>query len=307
MQNNYNTLRIGLVGCGRWGRWILRDLKQLGAIVHVVASSPQSIENAKTYNADQIVSSINELNFNLDGYVIASITTAHFDNIQFLKERGKPIYVEKPLSIHLEDVEKLNTNSSNQVFVMHKWRYHPGVIKIREIIDSNTYGKVLSIHCRRNQWGLPHKDVNTVWIHMPHDLSIIHHLLGFIPSLTFSQLIKDDSGKINGIYSVLGDRVVTTIEHNIFSIYKERDLKVYFEKCVIHMNDPLADHLVLRKGKPRGESSIVKIPISTEWPLLRELRAFLDYVGGTSESLYSTLDTEVRIVEAITGMLNFKV
>jgi Trk K+ transport system NAD-binding subunit len=33
---------VGLVGCGRWGRHILRDLVALGCEVHVVARSEES-------------------------------------------------------------------------------------------------------------------------------------------------------------------------------------------------------------------------------------------------------------------------
>jgi len=54
-------LRVGLVGCGRWGRLILRDLKALGCWVVVAARSPASIANAQAAGADAVVADIDEL------------------------------------------------------------------------------------------------------------------------------------------------------------------------------------------------------------------------------------------------------
>ena len=39
--------RVALVGCGRWGRHILRDLIALGCEVPVVARSEASVERAR--------------------------------------------------------------------------------------------------------------------------------------------------------------------------------------------------------------------------------------------------------------------
>ena len=39
-------LNIGLLGCGRWGKLILRDLKSLGVSVAVLAHGPISQANA---------------------------------------------------------------------------------------------------------------------------------------------------------------------------------------------------------------------------------------------------------------------
>ena len=40
------SLRIGLVGCGRWGRLILRDLLALGAEVQVTCRSEATMAAA---------------------------------------------------------------------------------------------------------------------------------------------------------------------------------------------------------------------------------------------------------------------
>jgi len=52
---------IGLVGCGSWGRYILRGLRSLGCPVHVVARPEPSRGNAAEFGAATIVESVDRL------------------------------------------------------------------------------------------------------------------------------------------------------------------------------------------------------------------------------------------------------
>ena len=65
---------VGLVGCGDWGRHILRDLVALGCDVPVVARSQESIARAEEGGAAEIVASIASLP-TLDGAVVATPAT----------------------------------------------------------------------------------------------------------------------------------------------------------------------------------------------------------------------------------------
>src|SRR5262245_44244060 len=51
---------VALVGCGAWGRFILRDLISLGCEVSVVARSERSIANAQEGGASTVVAAIDE-------------------------------------------------------------------------------------------------------------------------------------------------------------------------------------------------------------------------------------------------------
>src|SRR5690606_22484424 len=54
-------LTVGLIGCGNWGRHILRDLRSLGCDVHVVAPSDASRDTARSLGAATIVPSLDLL------------------------------------------------------------------------------------------------------------------------------------------------------------------------------------------------------------------------------------------------------
>ncbi len=290
---------IGLVGCGRWGKLILRDLVSLGAKVDVMVRSKEGIQNAHRFGARNIVNDVASLSHSLHGYVVASITSKHHEVVKQLVHRGKPIYVEKPYCTDPEEILEIIEFHPNLVYVMHKWRYHPAIQKIREIADSGHLGKIRHINTRRNQWWTPHKDVDTVWIHYPHDLSIIWHLLDYLPPVTSSFIIRDVHGKIQGMTACLGDDVQCTLEHNIGYIVKDRALNVQFENGVVAMLDPLSDHLLSRKGQPREQLPVEKIPISTEMPLLRELSHFLKHVKDRQHPLLTPISEELVIAEKI--------
>ncbi|MFT4565815.1 MAG: putative dehydrogenase [Saprospiraceae bacterium] len=301
---NNQALTIGLVGCGRWGRYILRDLKETGAVVHVVATTEDSRSNAIEYKADKIFSALNGLSQQLDGYIIATQTIHHYDCIKHLLGSKRPIFVEKPLSADIDKVNEIAKIASGQVFVMHKWLYHPAIKKIKEIVENKSLGKVLNIFCRRNAWGTPQKDVNSVWIHYPHDLSIIYHLLGYIPKPKYAKLIRDQHGNIQGLFSHLEDKNINChIEHHLHSGIKERNVTIIFENGTLQLANPMSDHIIMRRGHPDENLPIEKIPISKEMPLKLEILAFLGFLNGTSNKLDSTINVEVKIAQVINQLI----
>ena len=292
-------MKIGLVGCGRWGRYILRDLKSMGHEVYVVARSSQSIHNAIELQADEIVDDVAGLREDLDGFVVASPTATHSHVVRELLSRHKPMFVEKPFCTDSQEAQRILEQSSCPIFVMHKWRYHPAIEMIKTYCESKELGELIQINTQRNQWGTPHKDVDTNWIHLPHDLSIIWHLLGYIPKPQSVTWIKDRSGATQGLMASLMSDVLCTLEHNIGYASKRRCLNVQFEGGVLQMHDPLADHILLRKGKPTEKKPISKISVSTEMPLFRELAAFVRFIQNDEEVLYTPLSEEIELIKTI--------
>ncbi|HUF18171.1 MAG TPA: Gfo/Idh/MocA family oxidoreductase [Thermoanaerobaculia bacterium] len=146
------ALHIGLVGCGRWGRLILRDLKSLGCRVSVVASSDSSRHNAASGGADAIVGELPALPA-ADGYVVASPTVTHGEVIDQLLGRDVPVFTEKPMTSDLDAARDLAQRGAGRLFVMDKWRYHPGVEKLGEIARSGELGRVIGLETLRLGWG----------------------------------------------------------------------------------------------------------------------------------------------------------
>ena len=142
-------MRIGLVGVGDWGRHILRDLNSLGAEVHAVARSEASVSRATAGGAASIVGSAAELPSDCGGYVVASDTVAHLDAVETLLSRGRPIYVEKPLSPDLERIRRLPPDAARLVLSMDKGVYKPDVVDLGWITRGEEFGPVIGIRSFR--------------------------------------------------------------------------------------------------------------------------------------------------------------
>ena len=266
--------RIGLVGCGQWGVHILRDLRVLGCEVHVVARSPASRGRAEEGGAASVVASVEELP-EIDGAVVASSTVSHAAVAESLLGRGLPVFVEKPLTADVGEAERLAEIGGERLFVMDKWRYHPGIEALAEIARSGELGRVVGLRTTRVSWGHRFEDVDTVWIHAPHDLAIALEILGTVPAAR-SAVGEALDGSLSGLVGFLGDDPWLAIEISATSAERRREVKLVCERGVAWLADAYADHVAVAPsgGEPERRA------VSTEMPLLRELRAFVEHLDG---------------------------
>lgn len=278
--HNERELTVGLVGCGHWGINILRDLLVLGCRVVVVARGDGSSERAVAGGASAVVADVSEMP-DVDGVVVATPSTTHGPIVEHLLERDVPIFVEKPLAPDADVVARIAARGGDRVFEMHKWRYHPGIEALAEIARSGMLGDVVGLQTVRKSWGENPDDVDAVWHLVPHDLSIALEVLGAVPSPRAAVTHSDD-GRLVGLVALLGDEPWHVVDMSARAPSRCREVTLYLEDGTAQLVDPLDDALIVRRGKPVGMDvgAEERIPISTEWPLLRELRAFAEHLAG---------------------------
>lgn len=267
---------IGLVGVGRWGRLILRDLVSLGCEVHVVARSEASVERAKEFGATGIVGAVDELP-ELHGAVVASIATRHAEAVEALAaHQPGPIYCEKPLTADVGEAERLLAALPDRLFVMDKWRYHQGVLEMARMARSGELGELEGISLRRVSTGNPHPDVNTVWTHAPHDLSIVLEVLGRLPEVAHARGERA-GGELRGVHAVLGDSPWAAIEVSDCAPDHRRECRVVGSEAAVILDGGWSEQVTVRRFDG-SEDQRVETP--GELPLLAELRAFVNHVSG---------------------------
>ena len=59
----------------------------------------------------------------------------------------------------------------------HLLLYHPGVQKLKELVDTGELGDVLCVYGNRQNLGIIRKNENALWSLGVHDLSVILYLL----------------------------------------------------------------------------------------------------------------------------------
>jgi predicted dehydrogenase len=295
-------LRVALVGCGRWGRHVLRDLRTLGATVPVVARSAASRARAVEGGAAAVVEDVRALG-EVDGVVVATPTETHAAVVDDLLGLGVPLFVEKPLTSDLAAAESILARAGERVFVMHKWRYHPGIEALATLARTQELGEVHGVTCVRVGWGNPHMGVDAIWMLAPHDLSIVLEVLGRIPEPR-SAVAAATGGRPTDLVAVLGDSPWATIEVSAAHPVRRREVRLVCQDGTAVLPDSFAETLLIYRGDPHIDlepRSVEQRAISTELPLLRELRAFCEHLRGGPPPRSSAADgvAEVRALDAL--------
>lgn len=273
---------VGLVGHGRWGKYILRDLLALGVDVHVAAPSVASRDAALAAGAASAHDRAEHLP-DADGYVVAVPTVLHAAIVETLIARDRPIFVEKPLTHDVAAARSIASRAPHRVFVMDKWRYHPGIEALAACARSGELGEILAIRTYRLGWDNPHRDVDAVWILAPHDLSIAYEILGFLPPARSAFALPAGQPQA-GLVGVLADDrggPLVVIEISAHHPQSRRAVVVIGTKGSAQLADSYDDRIIIAKGAPGVDAGRPEeILVGNAMPLARELAAFVGHLRG---------------------------
>lgn len=272
--------RVGLVGCGKWGRHVLRDLVSLGCEVSVAARSGASRAAAAEGGAADVAETVGELP-EVEGIVVATPTKTHAAVVEEALAREVPVFVEKPLTDDLAAADRLAAAAPERLFVMDKWRYHPAVELLAELARTQELGRVLGLRTTRNGWGNPH-DVDSVWILAPHELAIGLEILGTLPA-TRSAVAAVQDGYAFGLVAVLGEDPWHALELSSRSPERRREITLLCEDGIAVMQGGYGDGVRIFRVADSSDTTLPEPelrPVSSELPLLRELQAFVEHLAG---------------------------
>jgi predicted dehydrogenase len=242
-----------------------------------MAHSEATRERAQAGGATELVASIDQLT-GVDGVVVATPTATHAEVVSEALALAVPVYVEKPLASDPEAAERLAEEADGRLFVMDKWRYHPGIEALAEIARGGELGRPRSLELLRLGWGHPHLDVDPIWILAPHDLSIALELLGELPAPK-SASAELMNGTPTGLTGQLGDDPWVWLSCSAAAPSKRREARLVCEEGVAALSDGWADSIQVSRD-PLGGQEPEHRRVSAELPLLRELRAFVEHLDG---------------------------
>lgn len=302
------TARIGLIGCGRWGRLILRDLLKLGAEVEVTCLNDDTAAFARSAGARSAGTALPDP-ASIDAYVVATPAATHAAMLETIVGTGKPIFVEKPMTTDAASAQRLAERAPERLFVMDKWRHHPGVEAMRREVASGALGRVSAIRTSRWQWSSPHRDVTPLWVLSPHDLAITLHVLGRLPPLDHAFAVVPGRPEL-GFVAVLRDAETQVIvEAGIVETGHRRRCLVVGELGALELTDAYDAGLQVRRGPPGDPAAeALVLPLSAEMPLEAELRVFLAHIRGDGPPPHSgardgaLVVTRLAEIEAALGL-----
>lgn len=183
------TVTVGVVGCGAWGRNLVRTFHTLpGSRLPIVCDidEKRNVAMRQQFPGLRATLRFDELlaEPGLEAVVVGASANAHKELALRSIAAGKHTYVEKPLTLSVADSrEVVEAARARGVILMvgHLLLYHPAVLYLKRLIDSGDLGDVLYVYSQRLNLGTVRKDENAFWSFAPHDISVVNYFMGAKP------------------------------------------------------------------------------------------------------------------------------
>ena len=288
---------IAVVGCGHWGKNLVRNFAELGFLAAVC--DPDK-ELASLY-ADQY--KVANLSFNkvldstaIDGVVLAVPAPLHAAMAVEAMSAGKHIFVEKPLAMNeAEAATMIGAATKNNVHLMvgHLLQYHPVFIALRELVESGDLGALSYIYSNRLSFGKVRSEEDVIWSFAPHDISMVLSLAGAQPSSVRTEsscIMQENIADTATLHMEFTCGLKAHVFISWLHPHKEQQLIVVGESSMAVFDDtrPWGEKLALYRhraipgdGPPKLEKADMEyFEVTQAEPLRCECEHFADVVAG---------------------------
>ena len=193
-----SLLKIALVGYGRWGTNVARDLSltEGAALTHVVDVSPQALGRAaKAHPAAAMAVRLADVLDAVDAIAICTPPATHVDLAVAAVASSKHVFVEKPIAMVAAEAERLEAMSAARRRVLavgHQMLYHGAFEELRRVVASGEFGPLRAVRSERSGVVDATRDPGVLWAYGPHDVSMILELVGRPPRAIRAQSCAPD-------------------------------------------------------------------------------------------------------------------
>ena len=320
-------MRVGVAGLGYWGPNLARNFDELGDLAWICEADGERLAAfAIRYPDADHTSSYEEMlaDDSLDAVVISTPVPTHYELAKQALQAGKHVLVEKPPAMRAAEMDELVALAAERDLVLmpgHLLLYHPGVQKLKELIDQGELGEVLCVYGNRQNLGIVRTNENALWSLGVHDLSVILYLLDEEPETAIAHgrdfltdgvedvvfcYLRFPSGKIAHMHLSWLDphkmRRMTVVGRDKMAVFDDMELE---RKVTIYDKAPW------KRAETYGEwqtrSGDIFVPkIETSEPLRLECEHFLRLAsdGGDRQKVARDGAMVVRALERLTDSLN---
>ena len=315
-------VRVGMVGLGGWGKNLLRNLGSLPeAELAWCCDADQGRRDAyrSAYPGARFTADVQQLldDPELEAVVVATPVPTHYELARRSLEAGKHVLVEKPMTWRAEEARELREVVSTTGLVLmvgHLLRFHPGVEKLRELIDTGELGTVRYVYGNRQNLGVIRPDENALWSLGVHDISVVLHLVDGRPVEVWSRgeaYVRPNVEDVVFGYIKFDTGQVAHLHLSWLDPHKMRKMTVVGSRKMAVFDDMEADRkvtvydkgdIVIPSGGISTHTGDITIPaISREEPLRLEVRAFLEAVRS-GKVTRAGVDEGLAVVEVLEAM-----
>jgi UDP-2-acetamido-3-amino-2,3-dideoxy-glucuronate N-acetyltransferase len=181
------TPTIACIGAGYWGRNIVRNMSELGALRWICDADPATrTEVGLKHPEARLTGAVEDVLADPDvaAVTIATPAATHAALARRALDAGKHVLVEKPLCLSIPEgraLVDLAAARGRVLMVGHLLWYHPAVQTLEQLVAAGELGRIRYICSHRLNLGRIRREENILWSFAPHDLSVILGLAGEMP------------------------------------------------------------------------------------------------------------------------------
>ncbi len=181
--DNSTSEKIAVIGCGNWGKNLVRNFYNLGFLYKVCDLNQDTLLGLQKQYRDILVTSRFDDVFKdpkVDGVVISTPSFTHYELAKQALLNGKHVYVEKPVATSSEQTLELLALAKELGLVLmvgHLLLYHPAVNRLRQLIREGRLGQIKNISSDRLNTNKLRPDKSVIWDLAPHDVSMLGYLM----------------------------------------------------------------------------------------------------------------------------------
>lgn len=187
MPQSVNRLpRVAVVGCGYWGRNLVRNFASLNALTAICDTDAAAVE--RMLGEYPHIAAIDFASLlrreDVDAIAIAAPAADHFVLGREALQAGKDVLIEKPLALRVADAQELCAVADHLgavLMVGHLVQYHPVFVRLKMIVDEGRLGRIQYVYSNRLNLGRFRREEDILWSFAPHDISMILALTGSEP------------------------------------------------------------------------------------------------------------------------------
>jgi predicted dehydrogenase len=276
-----STVRTAVVGCGYWGKNLVRNFHRLSDLRLCCDSSDKVRASiAAAYPDVQVTADYDAVlaDADLQAVILATPAPSHAAMAIQALEAGKHVFVEKPLALNATDARSMvdaAAAADRILMVGHLLEYHPAVNYIKDMIDTGELGDVYYLYSQRLNLGKVRAGENALWSLAPHDISVALYLLGEAPEeveASGQAFLQDGVEDVTFVTLRFASGRVAHLHVSWLDPHKERRLTVVGTRRMVVFNDmePQEKIKVYDKGVDRPRTEAAEYDSYAELLQLRE-------------------------------------
>lgn len=290
--------KIGLVGCGRWGKNHASTLAKLPCDFVGVADQDETKKEFVESLGTRYFRTYQELLPLVDAVVVAVPTFLHFPVVQDALNQGKYVLVEKPVTLNSQDTKKLVDLAHDKNLILsvgYIYRFHPLVRELRERLKNSKNIHYITGRCIGGQNRL-WQDSGAIINFGIHFIDILNFISDARPVKVYAkkQNLLDPEREDSAAVKLVYPNFFATLELSCVHPEKARDMWVIADNKKIYADFNSQQMKVYNfsmdaKGNTVGSLTAETPSIPKGDPLSEELSYFINAVAAYDHGTYKEI------------------